>query len=78
MDAPAPIDDQGGYASPVSQVLRETALGWLASPAKFEPIPAATVQAWVEAALADAQAGRRSALLLLAGYAASANSTVPN
>ena len=62
----------------VSQVLRETALGWLASPAKFEPIPAATVQAWVEAALADAQAGRRSALLLLAGYAASANSTVPN
>ena len=62
----------------VSQVLRETALAWLASPAKFEPIPAATVQAWVEAALADAQAGRRSALLLLAGYAASANSAVPD
>ncbi|MDP4862437.1 MAG: hypothetical protein NWR82_03530, partial [Burkholderiaceae bacterium] len=62
----------------VSQVLRETALGWLASPAKFEPIPAATVQAWVEAALADAQAGRRSALLLLAGYAGSANSAVPD
>ncbi|NBV62739.1 MAG: peptidase M48, partial [Rhodobacteraceae bacterium] len=62
----------------VSQVLRETALGWLSSPAKFETIPAATVQAWVEAALADAQAGRRSALLLLAGYAASANSTMPD
>jgi predicted Zn-dependent protease len=62
----------------VSQVLRETALGWLASPAKFEPMPAATVQAWVEAALADAQAARRSALLLLAGYVASANSAVPD
>jgi len=62
----------------VWQVLRETALGWLSSPARFEPIPAATVQAWVEAALADAQAGRRSALLLLAGYAASANSTMPD
>jgi predicted Zn-dependent protease len=62
----------------VSQVLRETALGWLSSPAKFETIPAATVQAWVEAALADAQAGRRSALLLLAGFAASTNSTMPD
>jgi len=62
----------------VWQVLRETALGWLSSPARFEPIPAATVQAWVEAAFADAQAGRRSALLLLAGYAASANSTMPD
>ena len=62
----------------VSQVLRETALGWLASPAKFEPMPTATVQAWVEATSVDAQAGRRSALLLLAGYAASANSAVPD
>ena len=58
----------------VQQVLRETAIGWLAEPHALPPEVAVrvrqSVEGWLAAAQGDAQAGRRAALLVLAGLVA--------
>lgn len=61
----------------VAQVLRETALGWLASSAKFEALPAAHVEGWLNTALVDGQNGRRAALLAAAAYIAHMGQAAP-
>ncbi len=58
----------------VQQVLRETAIGWLAEPHALPPEVAVrvrqSVEGWLAATQGDAQAGRRAALLVLAGLVA--------